>query len=871
MSDPLPALFEERWSRWVLDGNRRQLRIAVYIASALYACFGVLDFLVAPRSSLPLLWSTRIFFFVASAVVLPVLRSSFYERHPDIMSGGYTVLAAAGIGILTVPMGGLASNYYAGLSLALIGAGLLFIWNVRTVVIAYALVILSFLLPNLMAGTIGRVSEAVSNIAFLTAAAVVAGTGQVMLYRSQRNQVLNRMRLEDTKASLEKAHETLKQLDSFKSQLFANITHEFKTPLAMVLAPLELILQGEMGELDSAHKTTFESMFRSGLKLLKMIGDLLDLSRLEESKLRLKIAEHDLAEYLRGVVAQVQPLAERKGIELTLQLDAPVCQVWCDLERIERVFLNLLSNATKFTPPGGHVRVRLRDQGASAMVTVSDDGPGFPPDKAQQIFERFYQVDMGGTRRYGGTGIGLALAKEIVELHGGRIWADSSGGARFTVELSKDRQHFRADVLERRGPARDMLSGSRADDRGLMDFTVQMAGRDEYRLLDIAEATERRVSLRDSDEHLRAHVALVVDDTPDIIRLVHTSLRRHFKVLSAEDGLKGLEMALRERPSLVVADLMMPGIDGLELTRRLRADESTRHIPVLMLTARGDLDDRVVGLETGVSAYLAKPFSPRELLTTARALVKAQTTTADIVLTQRMDSLETVASGLAHEINNPLNYLKNALARVRIDAQALIEGKVEDLPRTAARMRELFDIAESGVKRIAATVELMSNYGRAGYSRQLRPHDIYGAVRDVVALVLPATGRPVRVETDLVGDGSVECVAEEFNQVVTNLVQNAIEASPEVGGLVRVRGAVEGDAMVLTVKDNGPGVRQEDLARIFTPFFTTKGAGRGMGLGLTIAWRVVQSLGGTLEVRPGPGAEFVLRLPRKQPRLRAVS
>jgi signal transduction histidine kinase len=872
VSEPLPALFEERWSRWVLDGNRRRVRIALYIALVLYTCFGVLDFLVAPRSSLPLLWSTRIIVLVATALVFPILRSSFYVRHPNVISGGYTVLAAAGIGLLTVPMGGLASNYYAGLSLALIGAGLLFVWNVRTVVISYSLVILSFLVPNLLAGTIGRLSEAVSNIAFLTAAAVVAGTGQVVLYRSQRDQVLNQVRLENTKASLEKAHETLKQLDSFKSQLFANITHEFKTPLAMVLAPLELILQGEMGELTAAHKTTFESMFRSGLKLLKMIGDLLDLSKLEESKLRLKIAEHDLSEYLRGLVAQVQPLTERKGIELTLTLWADSCVVWCDIERLERVFLNLLSNATKFTPPGGHVHVRLHDQGATAMVMVQDDGPGFPADKAQQIFERFYQVDMGGTRRYGGTGIGLALAKEIIELHGGRIWAESNGGgARFNVELSKDREHFRPDVLERRGPARDMVSGSRADDRGLMDFTVQMSARDEYRLLDIAEATERRVSLRDTDEHLRAHLALVVDDTPDIVRLVHTSLRTHFKVISAEDGLKGLEMALRERPSLVVTDLMMPGIDGLELTRRLRADETTRHIPVLMLTARGDLDDRVAGLETGVSAYLAKPFSPRELLTTARALVQAQSTTADIVLTQRMDSLEIVAGGLAHEINNPLNYLKNALARVRIDAQALVDGKVEDVQKTSTRMRELFDIAESGIKRIAGTVELMSSYSRAGYSRQMRPHDVFGAVRDVVALVLPATGRAVRVEMDLVGDGVVECVPEELNQVVSNLVQNAIEASPDVNGLVRVRGGSDGDALVVRVKDNGPGVRAEDIARIFTPFFTTKGPGRGMGLGLTIAWRVMQSLGGTLEVLPGPGAEFVLRMPRKQPLLRAVS
>jgi signal transduction histidine kinase len=871
LTEPLPPDFEQHWARWVLERNRRRIRTGLWITIALYPCFGVLDYLIAPRSALVFLWCLRIAVLVTAVAMFPVLRSRFLERHPDLVSSAYTLIVAGGISAMTLFMGGLASQYYAGLSLVIIGTGLLFVWDSRTVLITHSLIVASFVLPNLLFGESGPVLEAVSNLAFLVGTAVVGGTGQIVLYRSQRDQVRSQVALELTKASLEKAHEQLKALDSFKSQLFANITHEFKTPLAMVLAPLELILQGEMGELTAAHQATFQSMFRSGLKLLKMIGDLLDLSKLEESKLRLKIAEHDLSEYLQGLVAQVKPLTDRKGIELTLTMNVESCVVWCDIERLERVFLNLLSNATKFTPPGGHVHVRIQDQGATVMVVVQDDGPGFPPDKATQIFERFYQVDMGGTRRYGGAGIGLALAKEIVELHGGRIWAESIGGGRFHVELAKDREHFRADVLERRGPARDMVSGSRADDRGLMDFTVQMAARDEYRLLDIAEATERRVSHRDADEHLRAHVALVVDDTPDIIRLVHTSLRTHFKVISADDGLKGLEMALRERPSLVVTDLMMPGIDGLELTRRLREDETTRHIPVLMLTARGDLDDRVKGLETGVSAYIAKPFSPRELLTTARALVQQQSTTADIVLTQRMDSLEIVAGGLAHEINNPLNYLKNALARVRIDAQALVDGKVEDLEKTAARMRELFDIAESGIKRIAGTVELMSSYSRAGYSRQMRPHDVFGAVRDVVALVLPATGRAVRVELDLVGDGVVECVPEELNQVVSNLVQNAIEASPDVNGLVRVRGMIEGDAVVVMVKDNGPGVRSEDIARIFTPFFTTKGPGRGMGLGLTICWRVMQSLGGTLEVLPGPGAEFIIRLPRKQPLLRAVS
>jgi len=871
--DAVPAAFEERWARWLLESNRRRTRIGLFIACAFLPCFGALDYVLAPPDALRFLWGVRALVLVVTFLVFPILKTRFFARYWSILTSAYVALIAFSISAMTLFMGGLASAYYAGLSLVIIGAGLLFVWTAPVAVITHSLIVSSFVILNVAHGEVEPLSQALSNLAFLLGIAAVGGIGQIVLYRSQREQVLNQVRLEETKASLEAAHAQLKALDSFKSQLFANITHEFKTPLAMVLAPLELILQGEMGELSVAHRSTFESMFRSGLKLLKMIGDLLDLSRMEESKLRLKIAEHDLGEYLRGLVAQVLPLAQRKGIELELRLESQSGTVWCDLDRVERVFLNLLSNATKFTPPGGHVQVTLRDAGPRLEVIVQDDGPGFPPEKAERIFERFYQVDMGGTRRYGGTGIGLALAKEIVELHGGSIRAESSRGAKFTVDLPRDKDHFPPDVLERRGPARDVPEGQRANDRGLMDFAVQMSARDEYRLLDIAEATERRVSLRDSDEDSKPHLALVVDDTPDIIRLVHNSLRAHFKVISAEDGLKGLEMALRERPSLIIADLMMPGIDGLELTRRLRGTDETRHIPILMLTARGDLEDRVAGLETGVSAYLAKPFSPRELLTQARALVQAQETTADIVLTQRMDSLEIVAGGLAHEINNPLNYLKNALARVRMDADALLTGKLaaEDLPRVEKRMRELFEIAESGIKRIAATVELMSSYSKAGYSRQLRAHDVFAAIREVVSIVLPATGRPVRVDLELLGDGTLECVPEEFNQVISNLVQNAIEAAPEMGGVVRVRGFREEENVVISVKDNGPGVRSEDIQRIFTPFFTTKGPGRGMGMGLTIAWRVVQSLGGTLEVRPGLGAEFVIRVPRKQSRLRAVS
>jgi signal transduction histidine kinase len=178
----------------------------------------------------------------------------------------------------------------------------------------------------------------------------------------------------------------------------------------------------------------------------------------------------------------------------------------------------------------------------------------------------------------------------------------------------------------------------------------------------------------------------------------------------------------------------------------------------------------------------------------------------------------------------------------------------------------MFQVAESGIKRISGTVELMGSYSRAGYTREIRAYDAYQAAREVVDLVLPATGRKVEVVTSFEGDGAVECVPEELNQLLTNLIQNAIEASPDQSGRVDVSGRVVEETLELRVKDNGHGIKPEDKQRIFTPFFTTKGPGRGMGMGLTIVWRVATSLGGTLSVESevGKGTEFLVRLPRRQ-------
>ena len=748
--------------------------------------------------------------------------------------------------------------------------GLLFVWPTRVVVATHATIVASFLVPNLSIDGDANLLTAVSNQFFLISTAIIAGTGQILAYRSQREQIEAQLIIEQTKKNLESAHDQLKQLDRFKSEFFANITHELKTPLTMMLAPLELLIDGQLGKVSEAQRSTFQSMQRSGMKLLRLIGDLLDLSKLEESRLRLRVEEHDMVAYLRGLVAQVETLAQRKAIKLVFGADTESSRVWCDIERMERVFINLLSNATKFTPAAGTVSLRLCDEGVSVRIEVSDTGVGFPVSMSKQIFQRFFQADMAGTRKFGGAGIGLALAKELVELHGGEIWADSQvgKGAIFSVRLIKDREHFSQDALDRRGPHTDRADGQRASDRGLAEWQVHAL--DRFRLIDIDEATDQRVLERDADEDRRRYSVLVVEDTPDVARMIRLALHHEFRVLAAANGRRGLELCVKHQPTVVVTDLMMPEMDGLELTRQLRAQASTKHIPIVMLTARGDVQDRVVGLETGVNAYLAKPFSTRELVTTVRSLLTTQEATAEILLTQKMDSLETIAGGLAHEILNPLNYVKNAIETIQRDADVLVrrtEATSSDAVAAAAvatRMQRMFEVAQSGVRRIAATVDLMVRYSREGYSRTCQPYDAFAAVRDVLDVVVPGVVHKLEVITDLRGNGWIECVPEEFNQVLTNLIQNATEAVPTDGsGKVTVRGWNEDGALVLSIKDNGDGIAPEHQAQIFNAFYTTKDVGRGMGMGLTITRRVVDALGGTINVQSqlGMGTELVVRVP----------
>jgi signal transduction histidine kinase/ligand-binding sensor domain-containing protein/DNA-binding response OmpR family regulator len=400
--------------------------------------------------------------------------------------------------------------------------------------------------------------------------------------------------------------EKMKELDSMKSHFFANISHEFRTPLTLILGPVSQLLARTHDELD---RHDLRIMERSARRLQRLINQLLDLARIEAGKLKLQACEVDLVRFMSRVVAAFESHARLRRIDLSFVAGADRIEVYLDPEKFENVIYNLLANAFKYTPDGGNVQVRvmlkaddLRKDSQSAAahhvdITVADTGIGIPSESLGKIFSRFYQVEDVKARELGGTGIGLALVKELVDLHHGRISVEShmQEGTTFGIQLPLGRDHLAPEEIVEGGTDQETTWGL---PRGVPE--VPQAQPDAVR-------PARKAS------SLPEALVLVVEDNPDMRAYLTGSLKEDYRVVDATDGEEGLHLAINEIPDLVVSDVMMPRMDGFELCRKLKNDERTSHVPVILLTARATSKDKLEGLEQGADDYLIKPFDVGEL------------------------------------------------------------------------------------------------------------------------------------------------------------------------------------------------------------------------------------------------------------------
>jgi len=396
----------------------------------------------------------------------------------------------------------------------------------------------------------------------------------------------------------------VKELDSVKTQLYTNITHEFRTPLTVILGMAQQVKNNPRAHLDNG----IDMIIRNGQSLLKLINEMLDLSKLETGKMTLQLVKGDIINFLRYIVESFHSLAESQHKQLHFLAEMDSLYMAYDPEKVRQIVANLLSNALKFTPEKGNIYITvsennlLNDAKKSLLVIkVKDTGIGIPENQLQHIFDRFYQLDNSHTRKTEGTGIGLALTKELVKLMEGEISVKSpptgaNKGTEFTVTLplislmEEPESNFYQDIKE---------SG----------------------IQKINTAITSGLEKNDEPGSKEKPLILLVEDNADVVAYTASCLP-DYRLAVGQDGREGFEIATELIPDLIITDVMMPFVDGFELCRQLRNDEHTSHIPIIMLTAKADIESKMEGLEKGADAYLEKPFNRDELLVRIKKLLE---------------------------------------------------------------------------------------------------------------------------------------------------------------------------------------------------------------------------------------------------------
>ena len=451
--------------------------------------------------------------------------------------------------------------------------------------------------------------------------------------REQRDQLIEqRNQLEQQNTQLQELTRQVEEATKAKLMFFTNVSHDFRTPLTLIAGPLEQMqhmLAGEPTAMQTGQLNALLNLARKNVQvLLRLVNQILDFRKYESGKLELNLQPVDMREAVSSWTEAFQSLAHKKHIRLSLQDSGAQCLTMSDLPKLERIYFNLMGNAFKFTPENGHITVSLDTTDKDITLRIADTGPGISVEHIQHIFENFYQVD---SAHHEGSGIGLALVKNFVELHNGQITVanqEEGTGTIFTVTL----------------PIVAVPEGTRVEDiNAVRQQAIITSSQIETELGDVLEPD-------DISEDEQKPVVLVIDDNSDIRQYLRALLGQQYCVLTAADGQEGIRKAMRTVPDVIVCDVMMPGMDGIECCRRLKAEVNTCHVPVMMLTACSLDEQRVEGLaDGGADAYMAKPFNVEVFSAQIASLISNHNRVRDFFAQDITGarSVVTTASGLA--------------------------------------------------------------------------------------------------------------------------------------------------------------------------------------------------------------------------------
>jgi signal transduction histidine kinase/ActR/RegA family two-component response regulator len=597
------------FGRELAPTERSRTIVALSIGAVLYFLFGLLDLVIYPDHLLPLLLIRGIVLITLFFLIVLTLRSAAYLGTVLTAAVGLAV-PASGVAIMCHLTEGLMSPYYAGIPLCFVFVAALCTWPVWLMLLSFSVPLASYYVPFLFGIGSSDIRLLALNSSFLLGTTFLVLVGMHLRNRLARQLFTNRVELAQRKRELSELHE-------LKDRMFENVSHELRTPLTLILTPLRRKLDNP-AELSPEELQLTSEMFQQGMRLSRQINDLLDLGRLSSSVLPVARRAVDVGKTLKELVDTVQAAASASDLSVELRLGKGSLIFELDPAHLEKIVFNLLGNALKFTPSGGRISVEAEGGKAGLDIVVQDSGIGIAQEDQDRIFDRFQQLDSDTTRRYGGSGIGLALVSELAGAMGGRVKVESElgKGARFTV-------HFPPELSSELLDEPEVGEGDRRYRVGVSypaNFEI------EHRA---SEREKRLVAGR------RGPKVLVVEDDPALRRQLVQLLAEDHRVVGVADGGEALKEALLLSPQVIITDIMMPGLDGVELCRRLRERTEMKNTAVIMLTAKGLLEDRVEGRRAGADSYLTKPFEPTELLATVEGLLRSRMLLVGSFLVQR--------------------------------------------------------------------------------------------------------------------------------------------------------------------------------------------------------------------------------------------
>jgi signal transduction histidine kinase len=674
-----------------------------------------------------------------------------------------------------------------------------------------------------------------------------------------------------------KKTEALAEIDHAKTIFFSNISHEFRTPLTLLLGPIEDVLNDPETSADNHYRMGVA--YRNVLRMQKLVNSLLEFSRIEAGRKDGRFSPTDICTLTRDLASTFRAAVEKAGLQLEVHCADNIDPVYIDTDMWEQIVLNLLANAFKYTKTGA-IDVDIRQTEKAVLVTVSDTGVGIPGDQLEKIFDRFHRVENTQGRSQEGTGIGLAMVKELVRLHQGEITVRSTigVGSAFTVSLPIGKEHL---------PAEKIVEGRASELRHVASFVAEAEG--------FVSAHSTLTGNLDGvayDLPKERYTVLLADDNADMREYVERLLSHRFVVVTAIDGEDAFAKASEYKPDLVLSDVMMPLLDGVGLLKKVRASQALKNIPVIFLSARAGEEAKVEGLEHGVDDYLVKPFSAKELLARVEANIKIARSriTAEQQLRELADSLEDEVKKQTNELrelnlslqqsNEDLQQfahvashdLKEPVRKIRTYGNRLLEEHGGVLPAAA---RSFLDKIHQATERMVAMIEGVLTYSTLnGGEQTIGLIDLNDTIRNIeVDLEMTIAERKALVKKDALP--SIEGAAVLIYQLFYNLLNNALKfVRPGVSPVITITSETfrrDGKEMVtITVADNGIGFEQEHARKIFDTFarLNSKDRFEGTGLGLALCKKIAERHGGSINAEGvmDAGAAFIIQLPVRQTR-----